>query len=75
MPPRAKLRLARGLDAHPRRNSVLLEGWMPPQAKLRLARGLRAPSCGTPPRSRAARTLMQDSASLEGSRGSATTGP
>jgi hypothetical protein len=59
-PPRAKLRLTRGLDAPsgetpPRsragrplgRDSASLEGWTPPRVRLRLAQGLCTPSGGS----------------------------
>jgi hypothetical protein len=64
-PPRANLRLTRGLAAPSgetpprsragrplRRISASLEGWPPPRAKLRLAQGLVAPSGESPPCSR-----------------------
>jgi hypothetical protein len=63
--PRANFSLARGLGATAQ-ISASLEGYVPPRADLRLARGLRAPSGGSPPRSRATCPLGWISASLEG---------
>jgi hypothetical protein len=66
-PSRAKLRLARGRP-EPAARQVSNLGI--PRVEFRLDRGLCAPSGGSPPRSRAMRTLGRVSASLWGLAGS-----